>query len=310
MTPSVTENASLIVIDWGTTNRRAYLLDENGNVLDTRRDDRGILNLDPKRFAESFHEFIKDWRDKPVHELPVLMSGMIGSRQGWHEAPYVTCPVRQDDLVSALLAAPGAENCSIVPGVSLAPASTRHDVMRGEEVQIFGAIGQSGRDSGILCLPGTHSKWAKVENGQLVDFTTAMTVEVFQVLRDHSILGALMNKTSTHDKKAFLEGVDAGAGEGGLLAHLFAVRANGLFGRLTESAQTDYLSGLLIGHEVRSLSKMYAADAEGILVVGSEELSALYGTAMTRLNLTYQHIDGAIAAINGMWTLWPARHAP
>lgn len=175
MTPSVTENASLIVIDWGTTNRRAYLLDENGNVLDTRRDDSGILNLDPKRFAKSFHEFIKDWLGKPVHELPVLMSGMIGSRQGWHEAPYVTCPVRQDDLVSALLPAPGAENCSIVPGVSLAPASTRHDVMRGEEVQIFGAIGQSGRDSGILCLPGTHSKWAKVKNGQLVDFATAMT---------------------------------------------------------------------------------------------------------------------------------------
>ena len=105
----MTENASLIVIDWGTTNRRAYLLDENGNVLDTRRDDRGILNLDPKRFAKSFHEFIKDWLDKPVHELPVLMSGMIGSRQGWHEAPYVTCPVRQDDLVSSLIPAPGAE---------------------------------------------------------------------------------------------------------------------------------------------------------------------------------------------------------
>ena len=125
-------------------------------------------------------------------------------------------------------------------------------------------------------------------------------------MRDHSILGALMNKTSTHDKKAFLEGVDAAAGEGGLLAHLFAVRANGLFGTLTGSAQTDYLSGLLIGHEVRSLSKMYAADAEGILVVGSEELAALYGTAMTRLNLAYQHIDGAIATINGMWTLWSA----
>ena len=84
------------------------------------------------------------------------------------------------------------------------------------------------------------------------------------------------------------------------MAHLFAVRANGLFGTLTGSAQTDYLSGLLIGHEVRSLSKMYAADAEGILVVGSEELAALYGTAMTRLNLAYQHIDGAIATIKGM----------
>ena len=170
MTPSVTENASLIVIDWGTTNRRAYLLDENGNVLDTRRDDRGILNLDPKRFAESFHEFIKDWRDKPVHELPVLMSGMIGSRQGWHEAPYVTCPVRQDDLVSALLPAPGAENCSIVPGVSLAPASTRHDVIEAKKSKSLARLANRGATPVSCGLPGTHSKWAKVENGQLVDF--------------------------------------------------------------------------------------------------------------------------------------------
>ena len=137
-----------------------------------------------------------------------------------------------------------------------------------------------------------------------------MTGEVFQVMRDHSILGALLNKTATHDKKAFLEGVDAANGEGGLLAHLFAVRANGLFETLTESGQTDYLSGLLFGHEVHSLSKMYATDAEGILVVGSEELAALYGTAMTRLNLAYQNIDGGIAAINSMWTLWSARLVP
>ena len=120
-----------------------------------------------------------------------------------------------------------------------------------------------------------------------------MAGEVFQVMRDHSILGALMNKTSTHDEKAFLEGVDAAAGEGSLLAHLFAVRANGLFGTLTESAQTDYLSGLLIGAAYQKCT-----------------LAALYDTAMTRLNLAYQHIDGAIATINGMWTLWSACLAP
>ena len=236
------------------------------------------------------------------------MSGMIGSRQGWVEAPYATCPVRKDDLIRDFIPVPGINNCWIIPGVRMARDAMRHDVMRGEEAQIFGAVDLTNQDSATLCLPGTHRKWAKMESGQLIEFTTSMTGEVFHVMCEYSILGALMDKAADHNEKAFVNGVEASAREGGLLAHLFSVRANGLFGIHDESAQSSYLSGILIGHEIRSLSEIYASQSGDILLVGSPELNSLYSLAMTQLRVGHQQVDGTQAVIRGISNFWPAHH--
>ncbi len=302
------ETASLIAIDWGTTNRRGYLLDNDCTALSIRQDNRGIFNLGSSSFIDLLNDFIKDWRRQNGSETPVIMSGMIGSRQGWVEAPYAACPVRKDDLISECVPVPGINNCWIIPGVRMACDAIRHDVMRGEEVQIFGAIDLTNRDSATLCLPGTHSKWAKIERSQLIEFTTSMTGEVFDVMCKHSILGSLMDKAADHHEKAFINGVEASANEGGLLTHLFSVRTNGLFGILDESAQSSYLSGVLIGHEIRSLSEIYAPESGDILLVGSSELTALYGLAMTQLRVGHQQVDGNRAVIRGISNLWSAHH--
>ena len=308
MTLTTTETAGLIAIDWGTTNRRGYLLNSDGKVLSIRQDNRGILNLGSSSFIDLLNEFIKDWRSQTGRERPVLMSGMIGSQQGWVEAPYAACPVRKDDLIRDFIPVPGVNNCWIIPGVHMVRDAMLHDVMRGEEVQIFGAVDLTNQGSATLCLPGTHSKWAKVENGQLIEFTTSMTGEVFHVMCEYSILGALIDKAANHHKKAFMNGVEASAREGGLLAHLFSVRANGLFRILDESAQSSYLSGILIGHEIRSLSEIYASESGDILLVGSPELTALYSLAMTQLCVGHQQVDGSQAVIRGISSFWSAHH--
>ena len=308
MTLTTTETAGLIAIDWGTTNRRGYLLNSDGKVLSIRQDNRGILNLGSSSFIDLLNEFIKDWRSQTTPERPVLMSGMIGSRHGWVEAPYTACPVRKDDLIRDFIPVPGVNNCWIIPGVHMARDATHHDVMRGEEVQIFGAVDLTNQGSATLCLPGTHSKWAKVESGQLIEFTTSMTGEVFHVMCEYSILGALIDKAENHNEKAFMNGVEASAREGGLLAHLFSVRANGLFRILDESAQSSYLSGILIGHEIRSLSEIYASESGDILLVGSPELTALYSLAMTQLLVGHQQVDGSQAVIRGISSFWSSPH--
>jgi len=308
MTSTGTE--TLIAIDWGTTNRRGYLLDRSGSVLDTRQDDRGILNLGAMDFEAALAAFVTDWRDSEQTEPPILMSGMIGSRQGWIEAPYVTCPVGRDDLIDDIIAVPEIPHCWVVPGISVTDRAGRHDVMRGEEVQIFGAVNLTGQTSATLCLPGTHSKWAQVENGRLVDFATAMTGEVFQVMCEHSILGALMEKHVHHDADAFHKGVEISGRDGGLLAHLFSARAEGLFGTLQDSAASSYLSGVLIGHEIRDLSSRCGAQSAEILLVGNADLTSLYGKAITQLGLRHRTVDGAAAAVCGLATLWSARRNP
>ena len=203
--------AALIGVDWGTSNFRAFLLDAAGNVLDRRSGPHGILTVERRRLRRRAFAQIGDWleADKP----PVLMSGMIGSRQGWLEAPYLTCPAGIADLAAALVPVPfDAAKVHIVPGLEAATATMR-DVMRGEETQVFGALARLGADGGRFLLPGTHSKWVLAEAGRITGFTTYMTGEIFAALREHTILGRLMAE-SAGDAASFARGVRDGARDG------------------------------------------------------------------------------------------------
>jgi 2-dehydro-3-deoxygalactonokinase len=262
----------VIAVDWGTSSLRAYRLDGQGRVLESRASDRGILNVPQGGFRQALEEQIGGWA-----EGPIVMSGMVGSRQGWVEVPYVECPAGFDEIKRSLKEV--FPRIWIVPGVLYRGAVP--DVMRGEETQVLG----SGVE-GTLCLPGTHSKWVEVANGRIVRFSTHMTGEVYAVLKQHSILGRMMEEGE--DEKSFLQGVARSGDPGGLLHHLFGVRTRGLMGELAAAAASSYLSGIVIGHEIRAEGKNFA-------VLGEARLATLYQRAARALGLEARMLDPSAA---------------
>lgn len=288
------QNAALIGIDWGTTSLRAWLIAEDGGVLDARRRDLGILRVPNGDFPAAFAACVGDWH---ARGLPALMSGMIGSRQGWAEAPYAACPANTATLAAHLIQPLGYDRVWIAPGVSVSDGG-RRDVMRGEETQIAGSVGDG---SATVVLPGTHSKWVRVENGRIADFATFMTGELFDVLARHSILGRLFMEDGDSSEDGFQRGVLAARdGAEGLSSALFSVRTLGLFGDIPADALRDYLSGLLIGHELREALARYPA--REVLVIGSPDLVSRYSAALALFGVAAQSADEA-AAVKGLFKI-------
>jgi 2-dehydro-3-deoxygalactonokinase len=240
-------------------------------------------------------------------EAPVIACGMVGSRQGWREAPYVACPAGLPDLAGGLVEAAvhRGRPVRLVPGVSLVDADGVPDVMRGEETKIVGAgHGVAGKE-GLFVLPGTHSKWASLQGGRISWFATFMTGELFAVLSTHSILGRLMEGEG-HDPVAFRRGVEHAlaqpAGRGGLLHRLFSARTLGLFERVPKTGVRSYLSGLLIGSEAveaRAALAGVALPAEAsatAAVIGSAALVPLYAEALALAGFAGSERDEQVAA--------------
>jgi len=260
----------MIAIDWGTSNFRAYRLAADGAVLDKRSAPLGILAVKDGRFAEALESQVRDWLD--AGGTPVIMSGMIGSRQGWKEAPYAHCPAGLPEIAAGMVRVEwNRRSAWIAPGLTCRDQSGIADVMRGEEVQILGALDALREPMAWICLPGTHSKWARVEAQRITYFATHMTGEVFAVMKAHSILGRMMSD-GTHDMAAFEAGLQRAGDDGGLLHHLFGVRTRGLFGELAAEHAAAYLSGMLIGHELRSVPSQTGV----VYVLGAQYLAQLY----------------------------------
>jgi 2-dehydro-3-deoxygalactonokinase len=222
----------------------------------------------------------------------VLAAGMIGSRQGWREVPYLSCPAGLDEIASGLAeAAPGV---FIVPGLDRTGEDGIPDVMRGEETQALGA----GIADGVIVLPGTHSKWVRLEEGRIAWFATFMTGEVFAVLSQHSILGRLVEGDAP-DETAFGRGLERGRAEGSALLHdLFSVRTLGLFGAISPGGLKPYLSGMLIGAEIAAATR-WVGEAP-LAVVGAPGLAARYQRALTLAGRAAQVIDGETATVRGL----------
>ena len=214
---------ALIAADWGTTNFRLFLYDDKGKVLARHSSNIGLKNLGVLSFEQALLSVMKDEFNHP--ELPILLSGMVGSRQGWAEAPYVACPATLETLAKGRVKAPSDKlNVSIVPGLyAQTPGLGLLNVMRGEETQIFGLLNQAeAKPDGFLVLPGTHSKWALIKEGAVDSFSTHMTGEMFQVLKAHSILGLLMEGDEDSDE-IFLKGVERGMYNRALLLSLIHI---------------------------------------------------------------------------------------
>ena len=291
--------SELIAVDWGTTNFRAFRL-RDGAVIERRGAAQGILQVPGGAFEAAFYAVIGDWLEA-APAVPVILSGMIGSRQGWSEAPYVSCPADLNGLANlhALDTSKG-RRLHIVPGLSAAGPSGVHDVMRGEETQIAG-LAERAMAPRLICLPGTHAKWVTVAGETIAGFATAMTGEVFSVLRGHSILGRLM-AGHDQDEGAFELGWARSGDPGGLLHHLFGVRAEGLFGAVREASLSAYLSGILIGHDVRGMLDQAAGDGP-VTVIGSGDLTPLYAKALAAAGRPVETVDGEAAAVRGLWAL-------
>jgi 2-dehydro-3-deoxygalactonokinase len=236
---------SFIAIDWGTTSFRAYLVGSDGAVQDQVADSEGILAVKGGDFEVALERHIGHWSTA----LPVVASGMITSRQGWIELPYAECPAGPAELANSihLHVAKSGRRIHFLTGLHLSGSTLGHDVMRSEETQVFGSLDLGAHH---FVAPGTHSKWIDVVNGEITNFATYITGEMFSLLRNHSILGRLMT-SDTDSEAAFLKGVDkAFSDPAGFLHSLFSVRSLGLFNAVAADELASYLSGIVIGTEV------------------------------------------------------------
>ena len=279
-----------IAADWGTTNRRAYRIDRSGQCCGEFEDDKGVLSID----AGGFPSAVTEIRER-LGDLPLLLAGMIGSNKGWEEARYVPAPAGIDEL-AASLTWPGDRE-AIIPGISF-QSDSRADVMRGEEVQLLGAVaaGDVPADA-LVCHPGTHNKWVRVSGGRIVAFRTVMTGELFNLLKGHSILADLL-EGAANPGEAFSSGVRHGLANDDLPAELFAVRARVLLGEAKADDAASYTSGLLVGADVRI--GLGHEDDRQIYVMGRPELTRLYVEAVREAWREPIELDGERSFLAGI----------
>jgi len=296
------EPPALIAIDWGTTGFRAVLVDGTGKILDRIEAPAGILNVADGDFGGAFDRLVGPWLQRLA--VPAVASGMIGSRQGWRETPYVACPAGAADLAGKLVSvtSPAGHEVWLVPGVMRVDGDGVPDVMRGEETQIVGCLDKHDPPRLVFVLPGTHSKWAVVEEGRIARFATFMTGELFAVLKEHSILGRLMAGDAPAPD-AFRRGVEfAGTGGGDLLRRLFSARTLPLFDKLPAAGVAPYLSGLLIGHEIveagRWIGSPHIATGRPT-IVGASGLAQRYAEALAILGIE-SRVGREDAAVTGI----------
>ncbi|MDE3176428.1 MAG: 2-dehydro-3-deoxygalactonokinase [Pseudomonadota bacterium] len=286
---------AFIGVDWGTSAFRAYLADGDGRALDSRAGGEGALGLKAGEHEPYLAGRLASWP-----RLPVIACGMVGAKQGWREAPYVACPAGLAEIARAMLTLPTAFGpVRIAPGVRALDGAGAPDVMRGEETQILGALA-AGFGDGAYVLPGTHSKWARVEGGRIVGFETFMTGEVFAVLKTHSVLGRMM--APERQGEGFARGVEAARRlerPGDLLHAIFAARTFGLFETLPPDQLGEFLSGLLIGAEILA----GARGATRATAIGSPALTERYIAAGAALGvaLTPAPENCALLGLRALW---------
>lgn len=283
----------LVGVDWGTTNLRAFRLDAEGEVLESRSDPRGAGGLAPDQFPGVLRDVAGDWL---AEASPVMICGMAGARAGWVEAPYVLCPAGPEDLAAHVVRP--AEGVGVIPGVALS-ADGLGDVMRGEETQAVGLFGSG--DSGVMVAPGTHSKWIAVRDGRIERFRTFATGELFAAVRTATLIGRGLPEPGLDDP-AFDEGVRLALTDPAITAHLFSARVGQLSGRLDPQGASDFLSGLLLGAEIAAAP---AERSASVVIVGGERLVGRYARGLALAGFTSVRVaHGETAAARGLHRIW------
>jgi 2-dehydro-3-deoxygalactonokinase len=291
--------AAFIAGDWGTSRLRLFLCDERGHVL-ARGEGEGASVPDcGGRFAAA----VAAW-DKAHGVLPAVLGGMVGSTIGWKEVPYLKCPAKPDAIAGAALRfESGARAIAILPGLSCTGKTGAPDVMRGEETQILGALRlrpELSKGRHILCMPGTHVKWVVVEDGAVVQFQTALSGELFELVRRHSVLARDSGEVDGNST-AFAQGLDfARANEAADLLHLlFSTRSRVVTGQMPKADAASYLSGLVLGKDIGSARTLLDLKSP-VQLICTAGLAALYAKVLQAYDLTSAVINGDEAALAGL----------
>lgn len=298
--------------DWGTSHLRLTLCDETGKPLETNTGP-GVAALD-RKLAAAFLERVAAW-DQKYGALPAVLCGMAGSTLGWREAPYLACPLRPEMIVdSALCFDDAGRRIVIAPGLSCRNRLMSPDMIRGEETQILGAVRldpQLGQGLHIFCLPGTHTKWVILRDGVIAHFLTGMTGELFDILSRHSVLVGKSDADAALSRAAFDRALEQTTlhPDAELIHLLFQVRSRQLSGELKPRDAAGFLSGLVIGQDVAGAMRLYRnelADAHGVTIIGSTDLSDLYAAALARRDIRVTRLDGNKASLAGLAALHTA----
>lgn len=294
----------MILGDWGTSACRLYLCrwQENTLTVEDRTRGRGIKNnLDPEA---CFFELCQGWFDQ-FGNLPVFLIGTVGADIGWRLAPYVTCPTDQHGLLSEAVIFKARDiEFTIFPGLSCENRHGLPDIMRGEETQIFGYLSQQQSSGGeqLVCLPGTHTKWALIDDAQISSFVTSPVGELFEVLSKHTVLLNPLEK-DLWCEESFSRGVEVGLNKSSNLLHtLFASRALQVLDGQSNTQAGSYLSGLLVGADVKAAMQDFHLFSH-VTLIGSEKVSGLYSSALTKLNISSTLYSSEWSTINGLQTL-------
>jgi 2-dehydro-3-deoxygalactonokinase len=296
------------VVDWGTSSFRSWLM-SNGEVLAESRGGEGMLHC---AGGAGFAPVLRDHlaRLDAPEGAPVLVCGMAGARQGWVEAPYLKVPTRLDALHEGAIRVDAPGDIRILPGIAQAQTD-RPDVMRGEETQLLGVTEPDF--TGLVCIPGTHSKWIRIEDGRIVEFSTYMTGELFSVIGQHTILTHAVGTAGppTADSQAFREGLSRASAEpSALTSSLFRLRAAQLLGFEHSADGAARLSGLLIGTELADAACRHGAP-RSVRLIGAGALGRLYEAALTAQGVEVTSVDAEQASRRGLvkaaTRIWGAR---
>lgn len=285
----------ILALDWGTTRARAFLLSADGEVVARKAADTGIQSVPPGGFPAAFEELAGDLR-RQARGARVVLCGMVGSRNGWVEAPYVACPAAPDAIAAAATEVElvDGERALVLPGLSCDEGA--FDVMRGEETLVFGL----GLDEGLVCLPGTHSKWAALAGGRISRFASFMTGEVYGLLRERSILSRLAEEPAGDDRAGGTRrGLAARHRKGGLLNTAFAARTEVLAGRMSGGEVGPYLSALLVAEEIAAATALFGAPSS-LELVADGVLAESYGAALDEAGVRYRLTTPETAFVAGI----------
>lgn len=309
-------SAAIITVDWGTSRMRLWVLAADGTVLAARHSDEGLEGARDAGFDVILERHLAALGIGP--EVPAIICGMAGSRQGWVEAPYADAPAALDQLIAKAVQVQGsARDVRILPGIAQRKAGSP-DVMRGEETQLIGLGSQNlGASKGrkLVCMPGTHSKWVDMDGGRVGHFTTYLTGELFALFSRQSILRHSIGTDSAFDaaNEAFAESVSAMVeAPEDLPKRLFSIRASSLLNGTSGPDSAASLSGLLIGAEIGSARRTYGTSAS-VTLVGAGFLGGLYGRALAIAGFRHTLADGEALVRGGLYAAaqnwWPDRFA-
>jgi 2-dehydro-3-deoxygalactonokinase len=311
----VSRFAAWIAVDWGTSNLRLWAMDAEGRILAERGSEQGMGRLSPDQFEPALLALCGDLID-PQECTDVVICGMAGARQGWAEAPYLPVPARLSALGAGGVTPPVTSpliSVQILPGLSQAAPA---DVMRGEETQIAGFAATHPGFDGVLCLPGTHSKWVSVTGGTVTQFRTVMTGELFALLAEQSVLRHSVARAvagDAPDPEAFAAPFDlavrqAFAAPEAAFAALFTLRAESLLHATPAGLLRSRLSGILIGMELAAMRDLWSARQASVAVIGAGALTRLYATALAALGVPAQIADGRDLVLGGLRAAFDQRH--